>query len=141
MCAVMYSTVSKQGYYNFFITFVVGYLSCSENFLSLILLNMFYTKNSLQMLGCVHCTVGWSDLTFFCNFRKATRFCWSGIFLGGQFQKSANFATCASHAQQSFHFQKTAGTLKMNFCCWKFAESFLIYQRSIAKRKFEIKVC
>ena len=52
---------------------------------------------------------GWSDLALFCDFRKATRFCRSGIFLGGQFQKIGEFTRGAS-----LHFQKIAGSLKMN---------------------------
>ena len=46
----------------------------------------------------------------FLVFRKATHFCWSGIFLGGQFQQIGKFR-CAG---QSFYFQKFAGTLIMN---------------------------
>ena len=38
-------------------------------------------------------------------------------------------------SQQSFHCQKIAGTLNMNIFSWKFAESFLIHKRTIAKKK------
>ena len=33
------------------------------------------------------CTVGWSDLAFYFDFRKPTHFCWWGIFLRTQFQR------------------------------------------------------
>ena len=51
--------------------------------------------------------------TFF-DFWKPTDICWSGIFLGTQFQNIGNFG-CArvSHAWQSFHFQNITGTLKI----------------------------
>ena len=40
----------------------------------------------------------------FCDFRKATRFCQSAIFLGGQFQKIGEFRSQhASHAHQSLY--------------------------------------
>ena len=46
-----------------------------------------------------------------------------------------------SHARLNSQFQKSQGPyIKMNFF-GKFAESFLIYQRTITKIKFEIKVC
>ena len=39
----------------------------------------------------------WFTVALFCNFRKATRFCWSGIFLGGQFKKIGKF--CHKHSK------------------------------------------
>ena len=46
-----------------------------------------------------------------------------------------------SHARLNSQFQKSQGPyIKMNFF-GKFAESFFIYQRTITKIKFEIKVC
>ena len=39
------------------------------------------------------------------------------------------------HVRQNFHFQKIAGTLKMNIFFWKFAEFFLIHKRTIVKNK------
>ena len=38
----------------------------------------------------VQCTVGWSDLALFCDFRKRALCCQSDIFLWVQFQKRGN---------------------------------------------------
>ena len=58
------------------------------------------------------------------------------IFLNKNF---AAYATCtlgwSDLARQSFPFQKIAETLKINIFSRKFAESFLIHQRTIAKHK------
>ena len=81
----------------------------------------------------LYCAVGWSDLALFCDFRTATRFCWSGIFLGGQLKKNRQISRPVR--VQSFHFQKFAGALFMNIFVWKFAESFLIHKRTIANNK------
>ena len=87
--------------------------------------------------------IGWSDLALFCNFRKATHFCWSGIFLGGQFQKIGKFSCVpSSHAGQSFHFQKIAGTLNKNFCITNLPNTHTSYiKEQSQRRKFEIKSC
>ena len=44
-------------------------------------------KGIRQDLDSQPCTVGWSDLALFCDFRKATRLCRSSIliFLGLKF--------------------------------------------------------
>ena len=44
---------------------------------------------------------------------------------------------CASsaHTWQNFHFHKITGTFKINIFIWKFAETFLIHQRTIYKNK------
>ena len=78
------------------------------------------------------CWLGWCDLVLFCDFQKTTGFCWSGIFLIVQFQKIGEFR---ASRMQSFHFQRiTKSTLKINFF-WKFAETFLKHQRTVAKKK------
>ena len=51
--------------------------------------------SQLKSMFIVH--TGWSDLAIICNFRKATHFCWSGIFLGGQFQKIGEFRHTRTH--------------------------------------------
>ena len=84
------------------------------------------------------CTLGWSDLALFYDFRKATRFCWSGILFRRSIPKNRQILprARASHARQSFNFKKIAGALiKYEFFVWKFAESFLIHQRTIANKK------
>ena len=92
------------------------------------------------------CTlVGWSDLALFCDFWKATCFCWSGTFLGGQFQKMANFAACshvarASHKQQSFHCQKIVGSLNIKFF-ENVQNSSLYIKEESPRRKFEMQSC
>ena len=63
-----------------------------------------YSRPQLRALA--YCTVGWSDLPLFWDFRKWTPCCRSGIFLWVPFQKIAQ-------ARQIFHFQKVTGTLKM----------------------------
>ena len=65
-----------------------------------------YSRPQLRALA--YCTVGWSDLPLFWDFRKWTPCCRSGIFLWVPFQKIAQ-------ARQIFHFQKVTGTLKMIF--------------------------
>ena len=74
---------------------------------------------------------------------------WSGILLYYIIRRSIPkigefclaLACRMSHARLNSHFQKSQGPyIKMNFF-GKFAESFLIYQRTITKIKFEIKVC
>ena len=60
------------------------------------------------------------------DFWKPTHFCWSGIFLETQFQKSAISATRTRFARaEKFSFSKNHQNLII-FCCWKFAETFLI---------------
>ena len=59
--------------------------------------------------------------TFF-DFRKATHFCRSCIFLRVQFQKICNFG---SERGKVFIFQKITGTIQIIIFCWKFAETFL----------------
>ena len=77
------------------------------------------------------CTVGWSDLALFCNVRIVTRFCWSGIFLGGQFQKIVKFRRARAKA---FIFKKSQGP-KYEYCFVQITESFLIHQKTIANKK------
>ena len=62
---------------------------------------------------------------------KSTRFCWSGIFLGGQFQKIANFAA-----------RKNRRDLKYEYLFFENLQnpSFKIKEKS-PKIKFEIKSC
>ena len=74
-----------------------------------------------KCLTCtVHCTHRVEWFTTFCDFRKATGFWQSGIFLEFQFLKIRKFRYA-----QSFHFQKITGTFKIyNF--FKFAETFII---------------
>ena len=51
-------------------------------------------------------SVGWSDLAHFCHFRKPTS--------KSSIPKNQQLRLQASHARQSFHFQKTKGTLTMH---------------------------
>ena len=88
----------------------------------------------------VHCSVGWSDLALFCDFRKATHFCWSDIFLGGQFQKSANFTTRPTHAWQTFHFQKKQGPLKWISVVENFQSPFLYIEEQSPKINLKLKL-
>ena len=74
--------------------------------------------------------VGWSDLQLFAILKKDTLLPIRN-FLWVKFQKSANSA-----ARQCFHFQKITETLKINIFLWKFANTFLIHQRTLAKWKF-----
>ena len=43
----------------------------------------------------------------------------------------------SSHARQSFHFQRIAETLKTNIYIFFLAETFLIHQRTIPKKKIQ----
>ena len=55
------------------------------------------------------------------------------IFLWVKFQKNQQILP---RARQSYYiFKKITGTLKMNIFDWKFAETFLIHQRTIVKIK------
>ena len=74
--------------------------------------------------------------TFF-DFWKPAHFCWSDIFLGTQFQKISNFGG----ARAKFLFSKNHRDLKNKIFFWKFAETFLIHQRTISKNKIGRKVC
>ena len=73
----------------------------------------------------------------FCDFWKATRFCWSGIFLGGQFQKNRRNS---QHAQQNSHFQKIAGTLKLHIFYANLQNlSLYITEQSPKKQNLKLK--
>ena len=77
--------------------------------------------NSWKLYSKQYCTVGWSDLALFCDFRKATQKI--GKFRRARVARAAKFSS------------KIAGALIMNICVWKFAESFLIHKRTIANNK------
>ena len=82
--------------------------------------------------------VVWLGTVLFCFFRKATGFCRSRIFLEVQFPKISNFSHArASHARQSFHFEKSTVALKiyiffLNICI---NLTYCIRQRTIIKKK------
>ena len=62
------------------------------------------------------CTIGWSDLALFSDFRKLACCCRSGIIVHFN-ESNSKFGlacACSEHAQQSFDFQKFTGTFKMN---------------------------
>ena len=75
----------------------------------------FSKVQSLRVQGCY--AVGWSDLHFLRLSKIGTR--------------RAHTAPCAY-----FPFQKITGTLKLIFLS-KFAETFLLHQRTIVKEKIQ----
>ena len=54
-------------------------------------------------------------------------------------KKSAIFASRPAHARQSFHIQKFTGALKINIFL-RFANTFILLQRTIAKKKIRNQV-
>ena len=76
--------------------------------------------------------VGWSDLALFFDFWKTTHFCWSGIFLGTQFQNIANLGRARA---AKFAFSKNQRDLKNQYFFYKLVDTFLIHQRTICKKK------
>ena len=78
---------------------------------------VFLLINKIVLYIYVHCTVGWSDLAIFCYFRKVTGFCWSGIFLGGQFQKIYKFCSVRRTRGKVFIFKKLQGPQLWIFLC------------------------
>ena len=84
-------------------------------------------------------TVGWSNLALFCDFWKATCFCWSGIFLGGQFPKIGKFRR--AYARQSFHFQKPQGPWLCKILRENLQNPSLYMKEQLPIIKFEIKSC
>ena len=59
-------------------------------------------------------------------------------FYDFQFQKTANFFACACGTRMAkFPFSKYHGTLKINI--FLFAETFLLHQRTIAKKNSKLK--
>ena len=83
--------------------------------------------------GPPECSVGWSDLALYCDFRKATRFCWSSIFLGGQFQKIGKFRSA------KFSFSKIRR--KYDYFFENLQNPSLYIKEQSPRRKFEIKSC
>ena len=88
-----------------------------------------------RAVGPHTCTVKYSRLEWFCTF---LRFSKSDTFLSIRYifislipKKSATSAARAA----KFTFSKILGTLKMYFFSYKFAETFLLHQRTIAKNK------
>ena len=79
-----------------------------------------------------HCTcaLGWSDSALFCELRKATGFCWSGIF----FRRSISRIWQISQ-RAKFPFSNNRRDIAYECFFWKFADSFLIQQRTIPKKK------
>ena len=53
------------------------------------------TYSTFSFLTVQYIRVEW--FSTFCDFRKATRFCWSGIYLEGQFQKISKFCCARPH--------------------------------------------
>ena len=66
-----------------------------------------------------YCTLGWSDWAFFFDCWKPTHFCWSGIFLGTQFQKIGNFGPTCVARRAKFSFSKNHRDLKNQYFCLK----------------------
>ena len=65
---------------------------------------------------CVHkyCTFEWSDLAVFCDFRKATRFCWSGFTFRRSIPKNQQISLHASASSAAkFSFSKNCRDLKI----------------------------
>ena len=88
----------------------------------------------------VHCTV-YSRVEWFstfCDFRKATRFCRSGVFFLVQYQNIIEFRS--THARLSFHFQKVTGTLQVKIFL-KICRNlhYMYIKEQLPKWKFEIK--
>ena len=90
----------------------------------------------------VHCTVGWSDLALFRFFETFTFRSIRYIFRSS-IQKNRQFWPCAqaSHTQQSLHFQKSTGTLKIHIFIENLQKPFLYIIEHSQKLKFKIKIC
>ena len=92
-------------------------------------------STSVRSRIILYIRVKWNS-TFF-RFLKMYTFLLIRYIFRSLIQKNQRFrpSARASHTQQSFHFQKIAGALNMNIFWGKFAESFLIHQRTIVKNK------
>ena len=91
----------------------------------------------LNSFFCVTPVYWLSDKPLFSKFWKRALCYRSGIFLWVQFQKISELQFChagTTHEQQSCQFKKFTGTLKMNIFLLNFANTFLLLQRTIAKK-------
>ena len=123
------------------------FINCGQERLALLGgVSVQYT-NTLQNVQkayvySVHCTVGWSDLALFRFFETFTFRSIRYIFRSS-IQKNRQFWPCAqaSHTQQSLHFQKSTGTLKIHIFIENLQKPFLYIIEHSQKLKFKIKIC
>ena len=80
----------------------------------------------------IYCTLGWSNFHLFFDFRKRAHCNWLAIFL----QKNSEFSTCAC-SSNFFIFKKSQETLKKNIFWGKFAETFILHEKTIDKNKIQ----